>query len=117
MFDHEKLHVYQLSITFTTWVYRHCYRLRGPDIHIRDQLIRSAQSIPLNIAEGNGRPPSADRVRFFRIALGSTFESAAALDILKASGTLPPSVEDEGKEMLVRTASMLYKLTKRKSSG
>jgi len=56
-FDHEK---------FVGWSYRLAKDLQGYDRHARDQLLRASQSIPLNIAEGNGNKPGADRVRFFR---------------------------------------------------
>lgn len=60
MFDHEKLDVYRVAIKFVTWSYQLCKRLKGADRHARDQLLRASHSIPLNIAEGNGKLPSPD---------------------------------------------------------
>ncbi|MBW1788912.1 MAG: four helix bundle protein, partial [Deltaproteobacteria bacterium] len=37
------------------WGYRLAKRLQGADRHARDQLLRASQSIPQNIAEGNGK--------------------------------------------------------------
>lgn len=51
MFDHERLDVYRVSLTFVGWSNRLCKGLSGLDRNARDQLIRSSQSIPLNIAE------------------------------------------------------------------
>ena len=46
------------------------------------RLLRASQSIPLNIAEGNGRRGSQDRRRFFDIARASALECAAIQDVL-----------------------------------
>ncbi len=52
------------------------YQLSGTcrDFGFRDQLTRSALSIPSNIAEGYERESSRERVRFLRIAKGSCGE-------------------------------------------
>ena len=73
--------------------------------------MRASQSIPLNIAEGNGKPPSADRKRFFRIALGSAFECAATIDVLMACEAIDAETGNDGKRLLVRIVSMLVKMT------
>jgi len=52
---HEKLDVYRLSIDYVAWVYEQSAALTGIDRHARDQWLRASQSIPLNIAEGNGK--------------------------------------------------------------
>lgn len=51
---------------------------------LRDQLIRASLSIPLNIAEGVSRYGSKEKLNFFRIAKGSTFECVACLDVMKS---------------------------------
>ncbi len=48
---------------------------------LADQARRAAGSIPLNIAEGLGRPSRAERRRFFEIAIGSAHELAAGLEV------------------------------------
>lgn len=55
---------------------------------VYDQLDRASTSIPLNIAEGNGKYTPKDRCRFFDIARGSAFECAAVLDVLTAKAIL-----------------------------
>lgn len=110
MFDHEKLDVYRLSIEFATWSYHLCGGLKGHDRHARDQLLRAAQSIPLNIAEGNGKFPSADRGRHWRIALGSALECAATLDVLAGCQAIDVETTLAGKSILVRIVSMLTKM-------
>ena len=49
---------------------------------LADQIRRAASSIPLNYLEGCGRTGSADRRRFFTIAVGSAHEVAATLDVM-----------------------------------
>ena len=110
MFDHEKLDVYRLSIEFAAWSYRLCGGLKGSDRHARDQLLRASQSIPLNIAEGNGKFPSAERGRFLRIALGSALECAATIDVLSCCRAIDIETALAGKSILVRIVSMLTKM-------
>lgn len=47
------------------------------------QIIRSALSIILNIAEGSGKSSDKEMNRFFEISLGSVNETLAAIDVLK----------------------------------
>src|SRR6266404_8554758 len=54
---------------------------------LRDQALRAATSVCLNISEGAGRAGSADKARFYAIARGENCEAAAALDIALAAGT------------------------------
>ena len=70
-FGHEQLAVYRLAINYVAWSYAVAKERNGVDRHARDQLLRAAQSIALNIAEGNGKATNADRRRFFEIARGS----------------------------------------------
>jgi four helix bundle protein len=74
MFGHEKLTVYQVSLQYVAYVYDLAGSLKGPHRHARDQLLRASQSIPLNIAEGNGKTSPGDRRRYFEIARGSALE-------------------------------------------
>ncbi len=79
---HEKLDVYRLSIGYVAWVYGKAASLRGIHRNAREQWLRASQSIPLNIAEGNGKTAEADRRRYFEIARGSALECAAIQDVL-----------------------------------
>ncbi len=102
MFDHERLDVYRVGLEFVAWAYGHCRSLEGADRHAPDQLLRASQSIPLNIAEGNGKLPSPDRLKSQRIALGSALECAAILDGLRVCGAMRCEAADEGKRILTR---------------
>jgi four helix bundle protein len=55
IFDHDKLDVYRLSIEYVADSFCIAKDLSGLHRHARDQWLRAAQSIPLNIAEGNGK--------------------------------------------------------------
>lgn len=60
---HERRDVYRLAIGYVAWVYGKAATLEGVHRAARDQWLRASQSIPLNIAEGNGKQaptPSAD---------------------------------------------------------
>jgi four helix bundle protein len=45
----------------------------------RDQLVRAARSIALNLAEGKGKRTTKDQRRFYSIAMGSLRECQALL--------------------------------------
>jgi four helix bundle protein len=111
-FDHEKLDVYRVAIEFVAWAETLIGDTQGLHGHRRDQLCRSAQSIPLNIAEGIGKRSTADRKRFLEIACGSAMESAASLDVLVAVKLRTASQTRIGKDLLFRVVSMLTKMTK-----
>jgi len=113
MFDHERRDVYRLSLDFVAWAYVLVKTLRRPDRFGRDQLLRASQSIPLNIAEGNGKRPGPDRKRFLQIASGSARESAAILDVLVACQAIPAKRCQQGKEFLDRIVAMLVRMKRR----
>jgi four helix bundle protein len=113
-FDHEKLSVYQAAIKYVAWTSDVLATIpKGLAVH--NQLERSATSIPLNIAEGNGKSTSTDRCRFFDIARGSALESAACLDVLVARKVADSSVAEQGKSLLIEIVSMLVGLIRANS--
>jgi len=109
-FSHEKLDVYRLAIEYCRLAFLIGERLTGNQRHARDQLLRAAQSIPLNIAEGNGRASDADRHHFFAIARGSALECAALHDVLDSCRSIRPEENRTGKDCLVRIVAMLTKM-------
>ena len=116
IFDHERLDVYQLAIEYVASSYRIAITLDGPHRHARDQWLRASQSIPLNIAEGNGKQSLKDKSRFFEIARGSALECAAIHDILLSYEAIDSELNRTGKTNLKRIVSMLTRLIQRKDS-
>jgi four helix bundle protein len=115
-FDHEKLTVYQRSIEFVVWTDNVLEDL-PKSLAVHNQLDRASTSIPLNIAEGNGKFTSSDRCRFFDIARGSALECAACLDVLLAKGKLDRDTVANGKQILVEIVSMLVGLIRANSEA
>ena len=110
---HERLDVYRLAIGYVAWVFEPSEKLNGVHRHARDQWLRTSQSIPLNIAEGNGKTAEADRRRYFEIARGSALECAAIQDVLVVGKALEEKESRERKVDLDRMAAMLSRLGKR----
>jgi four helix bundle protein len=115
-FGHENLDVYKVSLSYVKWALDISETLKGKHRSARDQLIRASQSIPLNLAEGNGKTSNGDRKRFFEISRGSALECAAIQDILEIGGALSKNENLEAKQMLSRIVSMLTKLAQREYS-
>ena len=113
-FDHEKLVVYQRALAFVAWA-EAILESQPKTLSVRDQLDRASTSIPLNIAEGNGRFTSADWCRFFDIARGSALECAACLDVFVAKRRLRAEEIAEGRALLLEIVSMLIGLIKSNS--
>ena len=110
LFDHDRLDVYRLSIDYVASAFDSSRSLEGLHRHARDQWLRAAQSIPLNIAEGNGKRSLKDRARFLDIARGSALECAAIQDVLVVSGGLKRETSIELKSKLVRIVAMLTRM-------
>ena len=71
------------------------------------QIIRSAFSVALNMAEGSGKTSDKELNRFLEIALGSAYETLAAIDILKENGFVS---EEKYKEVYNKIYSICNQL-------
>jgi four helix bundle protein len=111
-FDHEKLDVYREAINFCGWVGEFLASISATSA-AKDQLDRASTSIPLNIAEGNGKFSARDRARFFEMARGSALECAACLDVLVVRKLVKEGPLAAQKERLVRIVEMLVGLLRR----
>ncbi len=112
-FDHERLDVYRLSIEYVALSYRLAKDLGGVNRQARDQWLRAAQSIPLNIAEGNGKQSLKDKNRYFEIARGSALECASIHDVLRVCDAIDAESDQRGKSDSKRIVSMLTRLIQR----
>src|SRR5438874_3852114 len=110
-FDHEKLNVYQSSLGFVAWATELVSGIRSKAA-VKDQLDRASTSVPLNIAEGNGKFAIKHRRRFLDFARGSALECAACLDVLIAKRLSDETAVRAGKEQLAEIVSMLMGLTR-----
>jgi four helix bundle protein len=110
MLSFQKLDVYQRSIEFLAFVLDLIGHLPKGHGDLADQLRRSAQSTPQNIAEGAGRTTKADKARHYTIARGSAMESAAHLDVLKVAGAIDAEEYSCGIDLLERVVAMLTRL-------
>ena len=108
-FDHEKLVAYQRSIEFVAWSTDLLESIPAK-LSVSEQLDRASTSVPLNIAEGNGKFTAPDRCRYFEIARGSALECAACLDVLVAKGKCSTDRMHDGKALLHDVVSLLIGL-------
>ena len=113
-FDHERLTVYQESIRFITWISELLENI-PKNLSVHNQLDRASTSIPLNIAEGNGKYTSADRCRYFDSVRGLALECAACLDVLVAKMKIDEGKVKKGKDQLCQIVSMLIGLIRANS--
>ena len=113
-FDHEKLKVYQKAIEFVGWVHKLLVGIKTKSL-TNDQFERAADSIALNIAEGNGKYSSKDRCRYFDILKASALESAACIDLLFVKQLIDESKLLQGKQQLKEIISMIVGLIKSNS--
>ena len=97
VFSHDRLVVYQHAIEFVAWSHK---LINGVDAvgSVRTQLERAATRIPLNLAEGNVKSSPRVRRRYSEIALGSTVECAAILDVLVARALRSSADVSRGKD-------------------
>ncbi len=113
IFEHDRLDVYRLSIECVASSFAIAKDLNGLHRHARDQWLRAAQSIPVNIAEGNEKRSLKDRGRFLDIARGSALECASIQDVLAATSGIESEQHGDLKRTLKRIVSMLTRLIAR----
>jgi four helix bundle protein len=77
----QKLEVWQRSVDLSCAVYQ--AMASAKDWGFKDQITRSALSIPSNIAEGEGRESLKEGIRFLYIARGSAAELLTQIHIGK----------------------------------
>lgn len=108
----KNLKVYQKSIDFTENISKITDTFPKGNYYIIDQLNRAALSIPLNIAEGNGRWHKADRKNFFYIARGSCHECVPIIEICFRKILINQTIYESLNNDLIEIAKMLSALIK-----
>ena len=110
-FPFENLSVYQLAIEWVTEATQSAKAIKNSDLYpLADQLLRASTSIPLNIAEGNGRWHKGDKRQFFGIARGSVFECVAIMQAIRKQSIISEEIYRAAYEKLQSLAKMLTKL-------
>ncbi len=112
-FDFENLDVYKKAVAWASTVESLGKELRSKASHaLIDQLTRAALSIPLNIAEGNGRWHKAEKRQFLWIARGSTFECVPILQVLRTNHLIDEEKYIEFRAQLIAIGKMINGLLK-----
>jgi four helix bundle protein len=111
MLSFQRLDVYQRSIQFLAYASEVIEALPRGHANRADQLLRAAEAVPRNIAEGAGRWSRVDMSKHYKIARGEeAMECAASLDVLKVRGLLEPPLYDRGINLLESVVAMLTKM-------
>ena len=110
-FTFEKLEVYKHAIDWVKESENIIERSRhGMSRTLADQLSRASLSIPLNIAEGNGRWHAGDKRQFFWIARGSVFECVPIIDVLRIKNLISEIEREALRKRLEMIGKMLTSL-------
>lgn len=112
MFEHRKLGVYNHALDLIVTVLLVLKRSQPGWLGLHDQLRRACTAIVLNIAEGAGEWRSAEKARFYRIAIRSAAEADAALEVLVRVGALERTDLAESHRILQEIAAMLVAMCK-----
>ena len=84
-------------------------RVPAPLRSIADQVIRSASSVPANLAEGHGRQ-GRDRLNHWRIAYASAKETDSHLRLLASTGAVSRVAAAEALELFDEVRAMTWRL-------
>ena len=111
-FAFRQMPVYQLALGLVEKLYLETSRLPAGARPIGWQLLRSAVSIGLNVAEGAGEIRRPEKARFYRVARRSSWEAVAALDMLRVTGMLNDAELASAEATLAEIGAMLTGLIK-----
>ncbi len=117
----EKLDIYKKALKFTAAIYEFSKKLPNDEKYgLISQLRRASTSIVLNIAEGSGSGSDMEFSRFLRIAMRSTYEVRAIIDLIislkLASGEDMAIFREELDEISAMIFSLVKKLRKKSDS-
>jgi four helix bundle protein len=113
MGNFQKLRVWQLAKDLAVQIYKLTQSSSfSKDFGLRDQIQRSAVSIPSNIAEGDDLETDKQSIRHFYIAKGSSAELLTQLIIAKEIGYLDAETSNKLTNDCKIISVMLTKLIK-----
>ena len=110
MLHFQRLDVYQRAIEFLALVGDITADIPKGHAERANQLVRSAESVVRNIAEGAGRWSEADSAKHYKIARGEAMECAASLDVMKLRKLVPEQRYETGIRLLEAVVAMLTKM-------
>jgi four helix bundle protein len=109
-FNFQQLDVYRRAIEFLSLSTLMLDEMPRGYSTIADQFRRASISVPLNIAEAQGRPGTGEAKRAYAIARGSAMECAAILDVCAVLNAADKAKIQEAQGLLLRVVQMLTKL-------
>lgn len=106
----EDLNVWKQGMQLTTELYKELKDCK--DFGMKDQIQRSAVSIPSNIAEGFERNTNKDYIRFLYISKSSTAELRTQLYLCLRTGLIEEQKCNKLIEKTRKLSAMIYNLIK-----
>jgi four helix bundle protein len=110
MLTFQRLDVYQRSIQFLALVTEITEDLPRGHADRADQLVRAAESVVRNLAEGAGRWSKADSSKHYKISRGEAMECVASLDVLQVRCLVTPERYERGVGLLEAVVAMLTRM-------
>lgn len=118
MGDFEKLNVWNKAKDLAVFIYKvSCHGELARDYGLKDQIRRSAVSIPSNIAEGDELDTDRQSIKYFHIAKGSSAELLTQSIIAREIGYLDKDVFDHINMECRSISGMLAGLIKARSKN
>lgn len=112
--DFRKLKVWQKAHSMALSAHRAATRMRGPHHGaIRNQIIRSAMSVPASIVDGRGQRSESGFARHLRIARGSASELEYHLLAARDTGAISAAEHIALHSQVTEVRMMLHGLTRR----
>lgn len=112
LFLFENLDVYKKSLSFSIEVCKLASKFHFQYNRIKGQFIGASISIPLNIAEGNGRQSVKDRANFYKIARSSGFECIPLIEICLSLDLINEETANSFRDQILEISKMLSGLIK-----
>jgi four helix bundle protein len=117
MADFKNLKVWEKAHRFSVDAVRASVGMNGvAGSHLKNQFLRSAMSIPANIAEGSAKQSDREFARFVRIALGSATETENHLLLARDLKLIDSNHYESLNQQIQDIRKMLTGLAKRLSS-